>query len=307
MGLFNSYMKEGPGVDKNEPKKRGFFLFFDVVIHKASKLLGANCLLFLTSLPWIVILYFFAALALSNTGIAERIASAITAADNTVNLEEAVASISIMLRLLIAMGIFVLWGSGPSSAAYSYVNRCFTRSEPVWVWSDGKDKFIENFKQGMLVILIDAVILVFSVNAMLFYYSFYASTHSFIWMLLTYIMVLMLVVYTFMHPYIYQIMVTFECNIGVIYKNALIISLAKLPGNVFTTLISAAVVLLIFNIMDPLYASLFLGVFGLFVSRYVTDFYAARVIEKNMLRNMKAKQDKAPQIEYLDDEEDAAE
>lgn len=307
MGLFNGYLKEGPGVDKNEPKKRGVFLFTDIVIHKFSKLMGADCLLFVTSLLWIAALYFFSALFLSNTGIADRIANAITSADNTVDLAQAKASIMVMLQLMTAMGVFTLWGSGPSSAAYAYVNRCFTRGEPVWVASDGKDKFVENFKQGMIVVIIDAAILVFGVNAILFYHSFYAATHSFIWMLMTYLMILAFVIYTLMHPFIYQIMVTFECSIGAIYKNALLMSLAKLPGSVLTTAISTAVILILFNIMNPVVAALFLGVFGLMVTRYVTDFYAARVIEKTVLRNMKTKKAPEPVIEYLDDEEETEE
>ena len=44
MGIFGYNMKPGKGVDKNEPKKKGFFLFFDVLIHKFTKFLGANCL-----------------------------------------------------------------------------------------------------------------------------------------------------------------------------------------------------------------------------------------------------------------------
>lgn len=302
MGLFNGYMKEGPGVGKNEPKKRGFLLFYDILIHKFSKLLGANCLLTLTSLIWIAALYFFAALALNNTGIVDNIANTIASVDNTVDIAQAQGSITVMLQLLIAMGVFTLWGSGPSSAAYAYVNRCFTRGEPVWVASDGKDKFIENFKQGMIVVIIDAAVLILGVNAMLFYHSFYAATHSFIWMLMTYLMMLVFIIYTLMHPFIYQIMVTFECGIGAIYKNALLMSLAKLPGSVFTTAVSAAVVLLLFNVMNPVVAALFLGVFGLMVTRYVTDFYAARVIEKTVLRNMKTKQAPEPVIEYLDED-----
>ena len=303
MGLFNSYTKPGKGVDKNEPKKKGIFLFFDIIVHKFSKLLGANCMLTLTSIIWIAALFFFAALLLNQTGIVERVTAAITAADSSVTPENASNSIFLMLQLFIAMSIFVLWGSGPSSAAYAYVNRCFTRGEPVWVASDGKDKFVENFKQGMIVVIIDAVLLFLGTNAALFYHSFYASTHNIMWLLLTYIMVLMFVVYTMMHPYIYQIMVTFECSVAKIYKTALLLAVAKLPGNIFTTAVSFLVICVLYTFMDPVVASLFLGMFGLFLTRYLTDFYAARVIERTILKNMKVKNAQEPVIEYLDEED----
>ena len=142
-------------------------------------------------------------------------------------------SIMILIQLAFSIGVFTFWGSGPATAAYSYITRCFTRGEHTWVLSDGADKFKENFKQGMVVVLIDAVLLVFGLNAILFYHSLYVSTGSMLWMMLLYVMILVLVVYTMMHPYLYQIMVTFECGIGSLYKNALLITLAKLPGNFF--------------------------------------------------------------------------
>ena len=37
MGLFNSYLKEGPGVDKNAKRKKGIFLYFDIVFSKFFK------------------------------------------------------------------------------------------------------------------------------------------------------------------------------------------------------------------------------------------------------------------------------
>ena len=55
MGLFNSYLKEGPGVDVNAPKKKGIFLFFEVLGRKFFKLMKANGLYFLTSIPFFVI------------------------------------------------------------------------------------------------------------------------------------------------------------------------------------------------------------------------------------------------------------
>jgi uncharacterized membrane protein YesL len=206
----------------------------------------------------------------------------------------------VMLQIAFAFGIFSLWGSGPSSAAYAYINRCFTRSEPVWVVSDGKDKFKENFKQGMFVVLADAVILFFGLNAAHFYYSFYLTTQSIVWLLLTYVMVLVLIIYTMMHPYIYQLMITFECSIWTIYKNALLITLAKLPGNVFTLFVGTAVTVLLFTVLNPVAAALIIAVAGLCLIRYPAEFYAARVIERSILKGMKEKQ---PKIEYIGEEE----
>lgn len=300
MGLFGGgYEKPGKGVDKNEPKKKGFFLFFDILIHKFSKLLGANCLYTMTSILWIAILYFFGGIILSGTNIVSSVAAAM-GAQSGVSAEEVQGSIMVLLQFTFAFGIFSLWGSGPATAAYAYIHRCFTRGEPVWVASDGKDKFKENFKQGMIVVLIDAVILVFGLNAMYFYHSLYISLQSVLWLMLSYITLLAMVIYTMMHPYIYQIMITFECGIWTVYKNALLITLAKLPGNLFTFLVGAAVIFILFTVLNPIVAALIIAVIGLCLICYPGHFYAARVIENSILKDLKKKQ---PNIEYIGEEE----
>lgn len=49
-GLFD-YNKPGPGVDKNSPKKKGFVVFFEIYFRKFWKLIIANLLYVLVSLP----------------------------------------------------------------------------------------------------------------------------------------------------------------------------------------------------------------------------------------------------------------
>ena len=308
MGLFNGYLKEGKGVEKNEKKKRGFFLYIDILWQKMSKLIAANCLYSLTSLPWLVLLYFFFGIVLINTGVTASVTQTIMSAMPDGDAAAIAGNVTVQLQIFLSVSVFVLWGSGPSSAAYAYVNRCFTRSEPVWVVSDGWDKFKENFKQSMVVLLIDAAFLFFAIYSVSFYRNLYITQGNIIWLVLEYFIIIASVIFTMMHSFIYQIMVTFDCSIGAIYKNALIITLAKLPGSVLTTAISAAFLFLVFIIinLNPLFAALIVLVFGLCFTSYVTDFYAARVIEKNVLKNMKAKKAKEPVIEYLD-EEDAAE
>ena len=138
----------------------------------------------------------------------------------------------------------------------------------------------------------------FGMNAVYFYYSLYISSHSLIWLLLSYIILMLFVVYSMMHPYIYQIMITFECKIGTLYKNAIFITLAKLPVNILIFIISLAVIFILFNI-NPLIASLLIAVFALCLIAYPGHFYAARVIERSILKDIKVKQSK---IEYIEEE-----
>jgi uncharacterized membrane protein YesL len=51
MGLFGGYDKNGPGVSKNEPEKKAFFRFFELYFRKFWKLMVANLLYVVVSLP----------------------------------------------------------------------------------------------------------------------------------------------------------------------------------------------------------------------------------------------------------------
>ncbi len=148
------------------------------MIRKFTKFLGANCLYAITSIIWIAILYIFGGIVLSSTHIVQNVSDTIISLGTESSAENVQGSIMILIQLAFSIGVFTFWGSGPATAAYSYITRCFTRGEHTWVLSDGADKFKENFKQGMVVVLIDAVLLVFGLNAILFYHSLYVSTGS---------------------------------------------------------------------------------------------------------------------------------
>ncbi len=300
MGIFGGgYNKPGKGVDKNEPKKKGFFLFFEIVIRKFTKFLGLNCLYTMTSIIWIILLYLFGGIILANTNVVENTASQIASMTQGIDMAEIQGSVMVSLQAFFAIGIFSLWGSGPATASYAYITRCFTRGEHAWVVSDGIDKLKENFKKGMFVVIADAVVLVLGINAAYFYYGFYATTGSVLWMLLTYVTMLILLLYTMIHPYLYQIMVTFECSIGAMYKNALLMMIAKLPQSFLILAVEGAILFLLFTMVNPIAAALITIVVGLCVTHFPGQFYAARVIERSILKDMKKK----PEIEYIGEEE----
>lgn len=300
MGIFGGgYNKPGKGVDKNEPKKKGFFLFFEIVIRKFTKFLGLNCLYTMTSIIWIILLYLFGGIILANTNVVENTASQIASMTQGIDMAEIQGSVMVSLQAFFAIGIFSLWGSGPATASYAYITRCFTRGEHAWVVSDGIDKLKENFKKGMFVVIADAVVLVLGINAAYFYYGFYITTGSILWMLLTYVTMLILVLYTMIHPYLYQIMVTFECSIGAMYKNALLMMIAKLPQSFLILAVEGAILFLLFTMVNPMAAALITIVVGLCVTHFPGQFHAARVIERYILKDMKKK----PEIEYIGEEE----
>lgn len=275
MGIFTfNYDKPGKGVRKDEPEKKGLALYFDIVIHKFTKLVCAGCLYTITSILWLAVLYVLSGILLTATGIIGN------AEDMSV----------FILQFALTFLIFTLWGSGPASAVYSYVARCFARGEHVWLMSDGKDKLKENFKQGIIVAIVDVFVLLLGLNAIRFYHWYYEQTGSMVWLALSAVLAGIFVMYTMMHPYLYQLMVTFECKTTTLYKNAFIITMAKLPINFVLTVLSAVIVMLLYSFITPIIASILLMVFVLIITRFPAELYAARVIKKTFLDNQKTEQ-----------------
>ncbi|MEE1350696.1 MAG: DUF624 domain-containing protein [Clostridia bacterium] len=275
MGLFNRYLKEGPGVEKDAPKKKGIFLFFEIYFRKFFKLLKAGLYYMFESLPFLIIgVLFFGPLISRCWGIEEAIAGI---ADN---------NSAMVMFVFIACGLLNLFGSGPAAAGYAYVTRCFVRGEHTWVWSDGWDKIKENFKNAILLIVLDFVIIFAAVYGIYFYGAFAADAPAAIQKFFGVsrgIVTVSFLLYTMMHIFLYQIMVTYECGFKNLLKNSFIMMMAKLPMCLLLTAVTSALFILLFVYFGKLGIFVY-AILGISLTRFPLEFYAARVIEKNIKR-----------------------
>lgn len=307
MGLFGGgYDKAGPGVDKNAPKKRGLFLYIELVSRKFTLFLRSGFLYSLFAVPVLVLVYLLTVFVLAQPITAiQQSALEIMRSNGVAESEIAgqLGTVTFGICSTVAIFFVTMWGAGPLSAGLSYVYRCFTREQPVWVWSDGKDKVKENAKQGFIVLLIDILVFIFAPTAIIFYYNMSKlDGMQMIATILTYILSLALLIYTMMHPFMYQLMVTFETKTKDLYKNALLIMFAHLPICLILTFISAALITIPFGLwgVTGSMALVFIGLtIGYAFLRYPMEFYAARIIEKTFLNDKKKK---TAEIEYEEEE-----
>lgn len=300
MGIFNNYMKPGKGVSKDEPEKKGFFLFWDILFHKLSKVIGTDCMYMLTSLLWIAVLMVIGIqfiLPITPDKLLETVQSA-----GAENAQETAQTLLLSIYTMLGTVMFVLLGSGPVSASYSYIMKCFTNRQHAWIFSDGWDKFKENFKQAIAVVLIDAVVLILGFVAIKFYYYKFTGGST-LFGIPCYIIVVAMIIYTWMHFYIYQIMVTFKCTLKQLYKNALIFAMGKLPMNILLTITAVGVsVLPYFFIGNPFAALIITAVIGLALSRFPIEFYAARCMQKTIVAAEEKSASEQDEITAADDE-----
>lgn len=271
--MFNSYLKEGPGVPKGGRKKKGFFYFLEVLWAKLFKLIGSGIMYFLVSLPVLAIYLFVLAPVISGgiglDGLLENVENADTA--------------KMMFYVVITCGVFNFFGAGPASAGYAFVTRCFTRREHTWILSDGLDKMKENFKNSILLLITDIVVLYLTMTAARVYSIMMANGTQQTQMLIIFVKYLLYVcvaVYMMAHMFAYQLMVTYECKFKDVIKNSLILAMAKLPMCVLLTIITGVIFMLVTNL--GMIAAVLYAVIGITLTRFPLEFYAARVIEKNI-------------------------
>lgn len=278
MSIFNRYLKEGPGVEKDAPQKHRFFLFFELFGRKFTKLILLNVLYFLLLIPFII------------GGFMTFSINPNIITDGAINVAliktfpPIVFSGDIIGTIVFALSFII---AGPATAGFVYVIRNFQNQEHSWVRSDFFEQFKLNFKQGALVGIIDFVVLLAAFIALNFY-IYIAKTISpdMVSMspVLVGIVLMLSIIYLWMHYYIHLMMVTFDLSTNEIMKNALLFSVGKLPLNVLITFI-CGVIFLLAMFYIPTRITLILTVLILlsFVG-YIITFSVYPTVEKYMIK-----------------------
>ncbi len=274
MGLFFNYDKPGPGVDKDAPKKKGVFLYFELLRRNLSKLLLSNMLYFVVSLP-VAVLYFMVISYFLGIATPEIV--------GTVTLSR----MSVILTLLTV----IFWGTGPVSCGFTYILRNIAREEHTFVFSDFLEKSRQSFLHGLVFLAIDIIMFISSTMAIWIYKNM-AEKSGGIYVVLFATAIITLVLYTIMHFYMYEFEVTFKNSILQIYKNSFIMAFATLPMCLLIGFIICAVSIVLLGILNPIIVLIVAFLCWVSVMRFVVDFYSARIIKRTIL----AKYEKASEV-----------
>lgn len=289
---FFDYTKPGKGIRKDEPAKTGVALYFDMLLRRFWKLMSLNLIYLVASLPAIVIGWFISTYYV--TWVA-------TVAG--VNVKDTVSTLS-LLCIIMTIVFLQACGSGPATAAMSYVARKYVNDTHSWVWSDFIDNIKSNFKQGIGVYIINVFVILMCIFGFMFYSYVMQNTIAYI---LRIIVVLITVIFLMMQMYTYQLMAGFELRFKHIYKNAFLLTVAKLPWNV----LSAAVVIAIMygayslTMSIPIVGILVVALLLFSLMNFTQIFMTNNIVKKYVLEpSMKinsVKQDKVIERNFTDD------
>ncbi len=281
MGLFSAnYNKPGPGVEKDAPPKPRFFIFFDVLKRKFWHVMKINLMFVLFNLPALFVSFIVASNFLQK-----------------LKIDEGLGDFYVRFFLAAVMTLIPVITIGPVQAGITYILRNYSREEHSFIWWDFKENFTKNFKQGMIITVIDIVVMYILGIAI----NFYTSQSGLIYVAATSFVFLSLIVFLIMHLYIYPMLVTVHLSIKDLYRNAFIFSILKLLPNVLFLALNMVIAYAAFyNIIVGLliYVLILPGFMGL-----MNNFYVNPIIKKYVVTEKAT----SAELEEADEDEEEGE
>ncbi len=275
MGLFNfGFDNEGPGVAKDAPEKKGFFQFIELFFRKIGKYIALNILYVIINIPLIL-------------GIVISVwpHEAFLSSNGTVPPFYFTGD-AVGLALMI-VSVFII---GPANTGYCYILRNFAREEHAWIFADFFGQFKKNYKQGILMSLVEIIVPV--ILYLMFVFYGYMLPHSagnnqtliLIANICKIFTIFATIFFIMMHKYIYIMIVTFDLKFIQIIKNAAIFTIAKLPYNLVIFFIQALLLALAFgfNFTVGVILSLLILISLLY---FIDVFYGYSVVDKYMMKD----------------------
>lgn len=280
-GFFN-YEKEGKGVRKDEPQKKGIARFFELFFRKFWKYMQISMMYFITCIPAILFYYFLSMLLFG---------------DIITNSPETLPIATLYVNLLV-----IFFAASPFKAGFTYILRNFVREDHAWVFSDFFAHTKNNFKQAISVFVIDlAVLTLLTIN--LRFYMLMAG-RSMLYAAACGINLLIIFIYISMQPYMWSMMVTFRLTLKQMYKNAFIFSVLGIKRNLIIFVVNAGFYLLLANFLQPIFIAFLYFLVLLAASGLVAQMNIQPVIKKYMLDKLETQTEEEEKNIVYDDEED---
>lgn len=139
---------------------------------------------------------------------------------------------SVASWICFGIGLLLLITFGLSSAGAAYCIRGYNRGDPIFLISDFFYTIKKNWKQALIVGILDIVFMV----VLVFDYMFWYSKPGFIEGILMYFALFLCVLYFFMRYYIYTILITFDLSVYKIFKDAFLLAFLGFKRNIMAFL-----------------------------------------------------------------------
>ena len=190
------------------------------------------------------------------------------------------SNISMLLLVMIPM----MGLAGIGSTGQMYILRNWARDEHAFMWQDYKASIKENWKQGLVVGLLNGLSLFLAYIAYVFYGDM-ASSRGVFFVIPQMLMVVLLIVWWMINEVIFPMMVTYDMKLSQLIRNSAIMVVARLPIS-FVILLGSLVVpvLLVFFVPYPQISMMILvllyGLIGFSLTGFVYASYANDLFDR---------------------------
>ncbi len=241
---FNRYHKDGKGVEKDEPKileHPGVANFFKFYWRKLSSLLSVNLLMVFGNFP----IFFYFIYKAGYFGVESSAPyyqvfaplygaeimkdSPVTAALYGIfGIQVPISANTWTTLIFLGLTALLFITFGPVNVGITYLCRNMMREEPVFMMQDFFYAIKKNFRQGLILGIMDLAAILLLAYDIRFFLESLTSTMMYI---MFYMSLLMFVIYFMMRFYMYHILITFDLSIFKILKNSLIFALLGIKRN----------------------------------------------------------------------------
>ena len=182
-----------------------------------------------------------------------------------------------MLYVLFCVPVVTI---GPATAGFTKILRNFAREEHAFLWGDFIETFKKNFKQGFLFSLLDLFVYSFLILDLM---AVRAVPNQILMTLSLAAIFLSLTVWTFMHYYIYPMMITFRLTLRQLLKNAFIFCWAGFLRNLLLTVALVLVSLLAIHNLSVIVLFFLLITLYFSFCGFLINFTVYPLIKKHMI------------------------
>lgn len=233
--------RNGRGVEPGEDTTPNLKYFFKLTFRKLSNLITLNLMMLAMVLPIVFAGYIFfngpQMPTMSSPAFSALMGAQLTGGSDALLVTKLMTSLpqvnfitydsyaSWLPYLLIAI-LAITWGW--QNTAVTYILRGLVRGDGVFMFSDYFYAIKKNFKQGFLLGLMDAGVIIVLIIDFLYTWSARSTYWSY---LMFFAVTALIIVYLFMRMYLYLMMITFNITFHKMLKNALIFTALGIKRN----------------------------------------------------------------------------
>ncbi len=291
--------KKDKGVSKKQvkrDKKLGFLYFFKLIKRRLGKFSVSNLIFMLCNITLLLGIVGFAGIFDSSTTAAAdplyaqvsaiakneggTVISALYSIFGISTTVSVTSTISTVLRYSMLL-MFFTFGLSTIGLVYNIRNVC--TGEHIDIWHDYFYAIKRNWKQGIVIGIMDAIIICLLAYDLLIYNAI--ANQGFMYLVFYYASIALAAIYYIMRFYIYLQLVTCEMKIGKIIKNSFLLTALGLKRNIIGLFSAIAFFLLYVYlfVLLPQFAIIMFFMFAIAFLTYIGVYCAYPVLKKYVI------------------------